>query len=261
MLGKQLELDQLMRCPVDWEAETHIENWEWSIVHLDWLHCLSERMAEGTDIPVTPDDYDQLFEDPRDTYELDQLLINLRLRRPEAVDLYGRRAGRLAGLNFMSPADHGKHFRATVSKEEVADQTRYGPSLFWVNYHSDLLKSTFWGWFQMFFDSVLWDQSSPFCIDPMIVYGRVNDEDNESAEDLRHTPMGKLWQRFIHDTNLRICMNTLQPVGACDGQLTSFLCYDLHIEAKTVHCYPVSKEEAKRMMQDGEIIGNDALNC
>jgi hypothetical protein len=261
LLGKRLELEELMRCPVDWEGETHIENWEWSIVHLDWLHCLGECMAEGADVPITPDDYDELFEDAKETYEIDHLLINLRLRRPEAVDLYRRRAGRLSGLNFMTPAEHGKHFRATVSKKEVAARSKNGPSLFWADYRSDLLRSTFWFWFQMFFDSVLWEQSSPFLIAPMIVYGRINDDENEPANHLRYTPVGKLWQRFMHDTNLRICMDALQPVGGCDGLLTSFLCYDLHIDAKTVHCYPISGEEAERIMQGGEIIGNDSLNC
>jgi len=138
-----LELEELMRCPVDWEVETHAENWEWSIVHLDWLHCLGECMAEGADVPITPDDYDELFEDAKETYEIDRLLINLRLRRPETVDLYRRRAGRLSGLNFMTPAEHGKHFRATFCKEVVAARSKNGPSLFWADYRSDLLRSTF----------------------------------------------------------------------------------------------------------------------
>jgi hypothetical protein len=56
-------------------------------------------------------------------------------------------------------------------------------------------------------------------------------------------------------------MNTLQPVGACDGELTSFLCYDIHIDAKIVHCYPVSEADAKRIMDGGEIVVNDWLSC
>jgi hypothetical protein len=250
-----------MRCPVDWDAETLTENWEWSILHLDWLHCLREQMAEGTDVPITPDEYDDLFEDNENTYELDHLLINLRLRRPEAVELYMKRGGRLAGLIFMTPAEHGKHFRATMPKVQVAEWSKGGPSLFWVNYSSERLKSTFWLWFQMYFDSMLADESSNFFVYPMIVYDRVNEPDNEPNEDLYHTPVGRLWQNFLNDTNLRICMNTLQPVGACEGELTSFLCYDIHIDARTVHCYPVSEEEAHRIMEGGEVVGNDSLNC
>ena len=257
LLGKTIELQQLMQCPVNWDADTLTENWERSILHLDWLHCLAERMTEGSDIPVTPEEYDDLLEDTEVTYELDHLLVNLRLRRPEAVELYMKRAGRLAGLAFMTPAEHGKHFRATVPKEEVAVRSKDGPSLFWVNYSSEQLKSTFWVWFQMYFDSALADESSNFFVHPMIVYDRVNEPD----EDLYDTPVGRLWQRFLSRTSLRICMNTLLPVGACDGELTSFLCYDIHIDAKTAHCYPVSEAEAQRIMEGGEVVINDWLNC
>jgi hypothetical protein len=256
-----MELERLMRSPVDWDAETLTEKWEWSILHLDWLHCLRQRMAEGTDVPVTPEDYDDLFEDTENTYELDHLLINLRLRHPEAVKLYRKRGGRLSGLTFLTPAEHGKHFRGTVPREQVTERSKGGPSLFWVNYSSEQLKSTFWIWFRMYFDSVLADESGNFFIDPMIVYDRVNEPDNEPNKGLYRTPVGQLWQRFLNDPNLRICMNTLQPVGACDGELTSFLCYDIHIDAKIVHCYPVSEADAKRIMDGGEIVVNDWLNC
>ncbi len=169
MFGEKIELEQLMRCPVDWDAQTQIENWEWSILQLDWLYCLHEQLAEGTDIPVIPEEYEDLFED---AYELEHLLINLRLRRPEAVDLYMKRAGRLAGLTFMTPEAHGKHFRATVAKEDVAQRSNDGPSLFWVNYSSDQLKSTFWIWFQTYFDSELAWESNNFFVHPLIVYAK-----------------------------------------------------------------------------------------
>jgi hypothetical protein len=255
--AKTVELHQLMRCPVNWEADTLTENWEWSILHLDWLHCLEERIPDGSDIPVTPEEYDDLLGDPKDAYELDHLLINLRLRRPEAVELYMKRAGRLAGLTFMTPAEHGKHFRATVPKDEVAMRSKDGPSLFGVTYSSERLKSTFWTWFQMFFDSAVAYESNNFFVSHMIVYNCVNEPDGE----LYGNPVGKLWQKFLTLTNLRICMDTLRPVGACDGELTSFLCYDIHIDAKTAHCYPVSEAEAQRIMGGGEVVMNDSLNC
>jgi hypothetical protein len=254
LFGKTIELKRLMQCPVNWDAETLTENWEWSILHLDWLHCLEKRLAEGSDIPVTPEEHDDLLED---TYELDHLLLNLNFCRANAVDLYMKRAGRLAGLTFLTPVEHRKHFRATVRKEEVADWSKGGPSLFWMNYSSDQLKSTFWLWFRMYFDSVLAEESENFFVHPMIIYDRVNEPD----ENLYDVPLGKLWQKFLGLTNLRICMNTLRPVGACEGELTSFLCYDIHIDARTAHCYPVSEAEANRIMEGGEIVINDWLNC
>lgn len=76
-----------------------------------------------------------------------------------------------------------------------------------------------------------------------------NDSDNEPDEDLYHAPVGKLWQKFLNDTKLRICMNTLQLMGACNGELSSFLYYEIHVDAKTVHCYQVSEAEAERIME------------
>ncbi|MGB7137615.1 MAG: hypothetical protein WBD46_20170 [Acidobacteriaceae bacterium] len=261
---KAMELHQLMRCPVDWNADTLTEiSWS-SILHLDWLHCLAERMTEGGDIPVTPEDYDELFEDVADSYELDHLLKNLELRRQDAEELYKARAGRLAGWTFITPQSHGKHFRATLQKKEVANATaraaaggKRRPSLFWANYSSEQLKGTFWTWFSDYFDSELAYESSNFFLDPMIVYGQLI----RPGEELYGTTVGKLWHKFTHLTNLRISMNALGDVGACDGRLTSFLCYDVHIDAKIVHCYPVSEAEAQDIMEGGEVLRNDSLNC
>ena len=80
MLAGKTELEQLMRCPVNWDRETGIENWEWSLLHLDWLHCLGEQFPEASDVPVTPEDYEGIFED---SYEHDHLLKNLRVYRPK----------------------------------------------------------------------------------------------------------------------------------------------------------------------------------
>jgi hypothetical protein len=43
--------------------------------------------------------------------------------------------------------------------------------------------------------------------------------------------------------------------------LPSYLCYDIHMDAKTVRCYPVSQTEAERMMDGGDVWANDSLNC
>jgi hypothetical protein len=155
---------------------------------------------------------------------------------PPRLEQYMERAGRVSDLNFLTPTDQGKHFRATLSKEDVDEASTDGPSLFWVNYNSDRLKSIVWTWFQVYFDSLLAEESSSFFVYPMIVYRRLNDPDNEPDEDLRNTPVGRLWQKFLKETNLRLCMNTLQPLGACHGVLTSYLGYGVHMDAKTVQC-------------------------
>jgi hypothetical protein len=147
----------------------------------------------------------------------------------------------------MTPAEHGKHFVAGISKELVAERSKNRPSLFWENYSSTRLREVFWCWFSMNFDIVT------------NYHKYLEFMDTESEE--YKTPEAKLWRDFLGESRLWICMNTLQPVGASEGELTSFLCYDVNIDSKIAHCYPVPEAEAKRIMGDCGVLIIDTLNC
>lgn len=263
MREKAMELDELLRCPVDWDADTLTEISDWSVLRLDWLFCLDERMPEGGGIPMWPDERDELLEDPN-SYELDQLLANLRLRRSDAEQLYETRARRLAGFTFLTPEEQHKHFRGTLPRKDIAPATKRAgggakrrPSLFLENHSSEQLKKTFWTWFGDYFDSELADESAGYVVDPASVYRDLIEPDGT----LFLTPMGRLWRDFMSRKSLRISMGVLRDVGGCDGRLTSFLCYDVHIEDRTVHCFPVSEVEAKEIMGEGKVLSNDSLDC
>jgi len=89
----------------------------------------------------------------------------------------------------------------------------------------------------------------------MIMYGSLT----EPEEYFYNTPLGKLWQKFLTIPNLRIAMNTANPIGASEGDPTSFLCYDIHIDARLAHAFPVSEAKAHQIMEDGEVQINDWL--
>jgi hypothetical protein len=238
------ELEELMKCPVDWKAKLQSDDWFLRLPHLDWYYSFAQHAVDGEDLPLHPDEFDEIYEDPE---ELRSLLVNLRDRRPKAESLYMKRAGRLGDLLFMTPSQHGKHFRAARSEASALAESYKGISLFFKDHSSIRLEETFWCWFLLVFDNVLDYYEYEDFLDP--------------NEDLYKTPQSALWRRFLSDSNLRICTDTIQPVGACNGERTSFLCYDIHIDTRIVHCYPISRPEACRMMGTLDIPGNDALNC
>jgi len=50
----------------------------------------------------------------------------------------------------------------------------------------------------------------------------------------------------------RVCADVAGVIGAVDGSETSFIYFDIHLDTKAVHAYPISGDEASAIM-DGEI--------
>ena len=243
------KLEQLMACPVDWSPEfPHDEAWRSSFPYLDWYYCLSQCAVDGDDLPYYPEDF-EWFSDPPE--ELQRVIINLDERRPSAVELYMRRAGRLKGLTFLRPTDHGKHFVGDVDLEELKRRTQRGPSLFLSNYESDRLEQSFWYWVQMYFEV----SQSRFDLSPPLQYQHFMKPESEQYS----TPEARLWRGFLIVPHMRIVLNTIKPVGASSGQMTSFICYDVHLDSKIVHCYPVSEADAKVIMGNGDVFVDDSF--
>jgi len=163
--------------------------------------------------------------------QLRALVLNLGDRWPLAVELYMKRAGHLSGLHFMTPAEHGKHFVPSIGEDEIIRRSTHWPSLFLQDYGSARLQATFWGWLSMYFDAI----KTP------AEYMMFMDLESTSYE----SPEAQLWRRFV----------------ASDGESSRFLCYDIHIDSKTVHCYPVTEAEAKRILGDAKILIYDGFNC
>jgi hypothetical protein len=244
-MGTVIKLEDLVKCPLDWEKKFGPDAWWLSLPQLDWYYSFAQHAVDYSELPLDLPQVDIDYEDPE---ELRRLLANISDRRPAAEKLYMTRAGRLYDLTFMTPAEHGKHFAARMTEKDALERSREtGISFFFKNYSSADLERAFWAWFWLTFQNV---QS----------YGEYEEFLDPEAE-LSKSPEAALWHRLLSETGLRICTDTLLPVGACNGEPTSFLCYDMHFGSKTAHCIPVSEAEAKRIMGDLEILGNDALNC
>jgi hypothetical protein len=242
-------LKQLMDCPVDWSKEfPDDEAWFSSLPYLDWYYCLSLHSVDADDLPYEPYEFEELSDHPE---ELRRMIINLEERRPRSVELYMKRAGRLKGLRFMTPADQRKHFVGNADPEELKRRSRNGPSLFFTSYSSHHLEKTFWYWFQMYLGLPLSQIDNP----PHLYYDFIEGRSEES-----NTPEARLWRRFLSDPHLRIVIDTMDPVGASKGEMTTLICYDLHLDSKIVHCYPVAPPDAARIMEGGNALVDDSFH-
>ncbi len=240
-----MNLEELVKCPLEWEKKFGSENWRVSLPQLDWYYSFAQHAVDRSELPFDLHEVDLVYED---LGVLRRLLANISLRQSAAEELYMTRAGRLYHLRFMTPAEHGKHFAAGMTEPAALEQSRRkGISIFFKNFSSGDLENTFWTWLWHNFDDVNSYASYEEFLDP--------------REELSKSPEAALWHRLLSETRVRICMDTIRPVGACDGELTSCLCYDVHFDTKIAHCFPVSAAEAKRIMRGSEILRNDALNC
>jgi len=230
------EFINLHSCPVNWEQETK-QNSSPNILQFDWHYALLKNAVRPQDIVLDPEQDESWREDP----ELTIIVDTLKQVQEEAKELYDNRAGRLCGLHFLTPSKQGKHFVPNLSETEMLKRTRDGrPSLFFRDHNCDDLRFAFWQWFFVFFDVVTFDEYEEIIQPGTALFG---------------SPRGRQWDRFLRNPNgptWRICFENSQAVGASKGKLTPFLCFEIHLDNRVVHSYPITQEEASTMMgRDG----------
>jgi hypothetical protein len=236
------EYERLITCPIEWTKETPGSELDFSILMYDWQVVLGENTVSGEEHLFDLDD-DFIYEDP----ELEHIVELLSLRHDVAVTAYKRRSGRLADMKFLSQAEHGKHFVPPMFKSDVVERSRKGVSLFFSVHGPGLLRETFWHWFTWYFGDVLSLEEFQDLITP--------------GTHEFNSVKGQVWQKFMKDHQLRVCLDAMSPVGATAGEETSTLCFDIHIDSKTVHSYPVSRVEAVQIMNSETIDVIDYFNC
>jgi hypothetical protein len=237
------ELKKLLKCPLDWSGFP-MQDWDESILKADWYFAMASRGFEMTDLPDGALELEML---EGDDYEIQQLISNLTMRRKETLAFYmANCAGKLHGLTFLTPAEHGKHYIPSMGRQEIVSKTNYSDSLFLENLRSDELKLEFWNWVDTFFGGK-WDLAS---------YDMMMDPEEEVYND----PESKLWRRLIREPHVRICMEMSTAIGASRGVLTKYICYDIHTDTHVAHCYPVTEMDAIAIMGDAPVINCDELN-
>lgn len=228
--------EALLACPVDWEAETGLEDYDFSPLTMDWEYCV-RRHSMGEEEAYLVHQFLAGYEIELDL-ETEHHLRNLAERRAMAVAAYMTRSGRLHRLDFIRPSAHGKHYVASATRAQLVAKSKGGISYFMTDHSPEDLAATFWDWLFPFFGCV---------------------PDQEMFEILRgqvipHWPsQSRIWQAITSRHQIRIAFGAVTPVGFVKGQESEYICLDLHLDNKVVHAYPVSETEAK------EIMGTDAL--
>jgi hypothetical protein len=226
-----------MKCPADWESETGLKDFDYGPVEHNWYYAFA-REAVAEEEGLICDIVDDILIDDDDP-ELPELVKNAEFRRPRVVERYFREGGRLAGLEFITASKFGKHFIAKMGRREIIRRIDQGPSLFFKDHNENDLQQAFWLWFLDFFY---------FC-NSLYEYREILSDDR-----LIDHPRYRFWQSFLDDHSIRICFDVNGPVGASAGQETNFICFDVHMDAKRVHAYPVTGAEASKVMGEGNVV-------
>jgi len=236
------EYNRLIACPIEWTKEAPGSELDFRILLYDWQAVLAENTISGEERSFDLDE-DFIHEDP----ELEHIVEVLRSRHCAAKNAYKSRSGRLAEMRFLSQAGHGKHFVPPMSRSEVLARSRNGASLFFKVHSAEHLRQTFWHWFTWYFGDLESLEEFQEFITPC-------------SEQFK-SEKGQTWQRFMRNHKLRVCLDAMKPVGASAGKETSLLCIEIHIDSRTVHSYPVSREEALLIMDGSTIQCIDYFNC
>jgi len=224
------EMLEVCACPVDWNSQLGMErNFTSALGALkgDWVKRIAETGVSHQEAEVVAWAIIDHWSDPSDD-ELPQLIANIRLRRDAAVAVYMKKVGRLAGIKFLRPSEHGKHYSVKVRNTRSAD----APSIFFRDLESETIATTFWQWFD---DMFLLDPDSrePWHLPDGQTFLR---------------PVAALWNRFEEDHQLRIALDTAAPIGERAGESLRHVVIDIHIDTRTAHAYPVSESEAQSIM-------------
>ena len=234
------KMKKLIACPIDWEMETGRQDWRESVLEFDWQRTLRRHAVRAEEVQFNPDLQNLYEHEP----EPEIVIENLTLARSQAKKKYHEQAGRLAGLIFQTPSKHGKHYVPNLDHSTALSRTRNGRSLFFCNYDSAKLRNVYWTWFFQFFQPIV----------------SLEDYEELVTPDSRRyrSAQGGLWKRFLHCHQLRLGMKTSSLIGACEGEETSYVCFDVHVGSKTVHCFPIGRADASEMMGDDGIIVVDS---
>ena len=234
------ELRELLKCPLDWTKVTN-RPFEGTILEADWQYAIGATAPDPDDIP---------FEDILEVYDYDDEEIEravevLKDRQCETREFYKTKcAYRLYDLNFMTPVQQAaKHAVKKLDESQILSGTKRGPSIFLRSLDSAYLRQQFWDWLICYFDAYADRESYHFMMDP----------DDEIYNDEK----AKLWRGFLSQPHTRFSWRFDQPIGASRGALTSFVCYDIHLDTKAVHCFPVPEAEATEIMGDAPLVTSD----
>lgn len=222
------EVVDLCACPIDWkgidgfgdECPDALE-----LLLYEWVRCVARVSVSGEELRLIEDVLfdSELYEPPSN-----DVIINLRSRRQEAVDLYLNEIGRLGGIRFLRPSEYGKHYSVKGPRH-----TGQKISFFYSDWRSSTLANLFWSWF----DDMMLVEVTPPRTGPI--------------DFLRD--VSSLWERFRTGRTIRIAVDASAPLGVLNGTPLDHLAIDLDLSTKVAHAYPISEAEAAEIMDPFQV--------
>jgi len=248
-------LRSALACPIDWPSITGLD-WAPAFLELEWLRTMDagcpEREASefSWQLDLTPNGFAASTD-----AELEHVCAVLNRARPTAEKAYRLGIGRLARLHFLAPRDHeqGKHACGGRSREEIMTHTIRGPSRFFFEFEASDLRVAFWLCLITLFDpyddpalfDTIWDPDAP---SPGIY-------DNLTAAE--HKARATIWLNLHSAHQHRLALDIASVVGATKGNSTDCMALDVHFDTSVVHAYPISRDEAVRIMGDPMLVVMD----
>lgn len=229
---------ELLQCPINWTEITGVPDFPNNWLLFDWYRCLYESAVSSDERSVINclAQFDILLIDECD----EPLVKNLKMRMPEVRRLFRMRSERLSELRFLRPSHNGKHFRQNKKDEEIVKLSRTSHSLFFEDHTSEKIQRAFWIWFVDFFDTPI--TFSDYC-------QRNATPQNYSASALA------IWGRFEIEPQFRIAVDCMRDLGAVKGCASRYVAFDVGLDARVVHAYPITQEEAEEIMHPAHVPG------
>ncbi len=220
---------QLCACPIEWEHVTgfgpdRLDAHE--LLLYEWVRTVKQVSFSSEELKLLES---VLFEGGDYEPPHEHTLENLKIRRPEAREIYLKGIGRLGNIKFARPSEHAKHFTAggpTAQKKNI--------SSFHVDWSEETLADVFWSWFASMF--VVTDR--PYREGPIEFEREVNE----------------LWEQLSVARCLRVAMRTPHSIGEQNGTMLSYLAIDLNLQHAEAHAYPISETEATRIMKAFDVL-------
>lgn len=228
-----------MACPVIWPTEPRspdfrdllLRRWEETCKQFQLGYEASDYDFDHSDEDCDDDSSD---DDAESLGSLRWDCDNVEKWIDRARQLYTTETRRFWALVVAGPRMHSKHYPSpTMMLSEIRAQTqRDGISLLYPGIRAALLSE------------VLWDGLG------------------DLAANAQHEPSERLtefWREAFSAARLRVAFDMLNPIGACYGKDSRYLCFEIDASAAVAHAYPVTREEAEDIAGGLPLPGLDQL--
>ncbi len=222
-----------LRCPVEWDFSERSEELSDGLGMFFWHEVAASYQV---DLEAGWILQPSLIED-ESIEDLTADLANIATWIERARVEYVSRTRRFWALTVAGPEEYSKHYPSPgESLEAIRSRT-----------DRTQVSSLFPGIRAPDLHEALWEGMSHLAPISYRLIGLL-------SHDLRH-----LWERVLYEPSIRLAFDTMNPIGACNGFDSDWLCYEIDASTPIAHAYPVSEAEAREIMTMAELPWIDSL--